>query len=108
MGSMAWLYLLLASIFEVVFATTMKLSEGFTRLPWTIVTIVSSIGGLFFLGMALKGLPVSLAYPIWVGVGIVGTVLFGMLALGEGVGIVKILCIGLVLAGVVGLKVIAP
>lgn len=104
---MAWLYLALAAIFEIVFAVSMKQSHGFTRLGPTLLTIVGVIGGISFLTLALKTLPVSVGYPVWVGVGTVGTVIFGAMVLNEAMSPLRIASIAAILLGVIGLK-IAP
>ena len=102
---MAWVYLALAAVFEVVFAMGMKLSDGFTRPLASGVTILAIVGGLFFLALAMRGLPVSIAYPIWTGVGTLGTVLLGTLLLGEAMTPLKIGSVVLIVAGVAGLKI---
>jgi quaternary ammonium compound-resistance protein SugE len=103
----AWVYLAVAAVFEIVFALGMKYSEGFTK-PWpSLVTVVGVIGGIGFLGLALKDLPVSVAYPIWTAVGTLGTVAFGFVLLGEALTTVKILSALAIVAGVAGLKVSA-
>ncbi|MEQ8770897.1 MAG: multidrug efflux SMR transporter [Phycisphaerales bacterium] len=104
----AWIYLALAAFFEIVFAVSMKQSQGFTRLWPSVLVVVGSIGGIGLLTLALKTLPVSVGYPLWVGVGTVGTVVFGVIVLGESVTALKIASIGLILLGVVGLKVAGP
>lgn len=101
---MAWIYLALAAVFEVIFAMSMKYSEGFTRPLASLVTVVGVIGGLGFLTLALKTLPVSVAYPIWTAVGTLGTVTLGYLMLGEALTPLKIASAGLIVAGVAGLK----
>ncbi len=104
---MAWIYLGLAAFFEVIFAMGMKMSDGFTRPLATVVTLVAIVGGLWFLTLSLRGLPVSIAYPIWTGVGTLGTVLLGTLMLGESMSLLKLASAGLIVAGVAGLKIAA-
>lgn len=104
---MAWIFLGLAAVFEIVFAVSMKQSNGFTRLWPTVWTVVGVIGGITLLTLALKTLPVSVGYPIWVGVGTVGTVVFGAVVLGETVSLVTVASIAAILLGVIGLKVSA-
>jgi quaternary ammonium compound-resistance protein SugE len=101
---MAWLYLGAAAIFEVIFALSMKYAEGFTRLGPTIVTGLSVVGGIGFLTLALKTLPVSVAYPIWTAIGTLGTVLLGFVLLNETLTLPKILCALAIIGGVAGLK----
>ncbi len=102
---MAWFYLALAAGFEVTFALSMKQSNGFTQLWPSLITVVAVIAGIGFLTLALKTLPVSVGYPIWVGVGALGTVLIGVLVLGEAVNPMKIISVCAIALGVVGLKV---
>lgn len=102
---MAWIYLGLAAVFEVLFAMSMKYADGFTRLVPSLLVVFGGAGGLFFLTLAMKGLPVSVAYPIWTAVGILGTVILGALMLGEAVTPLKLVSAALVLVGVAGLKI---
>lgn len=102
---MAWVYLGLAAVFEIVFAVSMKQSNGFTKLWPTVLVVIGVIGGISLLTIALKTLPVSVGYPVWVGVGTVGTVLFGAVVLGETMSVVTVASIAAILLGVIGLKV---
>nr|WP_277882904.1 multidrug efflux SMR transporter [Pontivivens ytuae] len=101
----AWIFLGIAALFEITFAMSMKYSEGFTRLAPTLVTAVAVILGITFLTLAMKTLPVSVAYPIWTGVGTLGTVLLGYLLLGEQMTAMKLISIFAIVAGVAGLKI---
>jgi quaternary ammonium compound-resistance protein SugE len=101
---MAWVYLAAAAIFEVIFALSMKYADGFTRPIPTLVTVVAVIGGVGFLTLALKSLPVSIAYPIWTAVGTLGTVILGMLLLNEPLSVSKFVSALAIIAGVAGLK----
>jgi quaternary ammonium compound-resistance protein SugE len=101
----AWIYLSLAAAFEVMFAMSMKYSEGFTRLWPSILTVIGVIGGIGFLTLAMKTMPVSVAYPIWTAVGTLGTVTLGFLLLGESLTPLKALSAFAIVAGVAGLKV---
>jgi quaternary ammonium compound-resistance protein SugE len=101
---MAWAYLAAAAVFEIVFALSMKYADGFTRLLPTLVTAVSAVGGIGFLTLAMKTLPVSVAYPIWTGVGTLGTVLLGCALLDERLTLVKVVSALAIIAGVAGLK----
>jgi quaternary ammonium compound-resistance protein SugE len=103
----AWLYLALAAVFEVTFAMSMKYSEGFTRPLPTVVTVVAVVGGITFLTLAMRTLPVSIAYPVWTAVGTLGTVALGYLLLGEALTPLKIASVLLIVLGVAGLKVAA-
>jgi quaternary ammonium compound-resistance protein SugE len=100
----AWLYLALAAVFEVVFAMSMKASQGFTRPLPTAVTVAGIVGGLWFLALAMRTLPVSVAYPAWTAVGTLGTVFLGWALLGEALTPLKVGSALLIVAGVAGLK----
>lgn len=102
---MAWIYLALAAVFEVIFAMGMKYSAGFTKLVPSLITLVGVIGGLGFLGLAMRTLPVSVAYPIWTAVGTLGTVALGYLMLGESLTPLKVASALAIVAGVAGLKI---
>jgi quaternary ammonium compound-resistance protein SugE len=101
---MAWIFLLVAACFEVLFAMSMKYADGFTRLGPSALVVLAAIAGIYFLTLALRELPVSIAYPIWTGIGTLGTVVLGTVLLGEALGPGKLLAIGLIVAGVAGLK----
>jgi quaternary ammonium compound-resistance protein SugE len=102
---MAWLYLVLAGLCEIGWAVGLKYTAGFTRPLPTILTILSMIVSLGLLGLALRGLPLGTAYAIWTGIGTVGTVIAGAILFGDPVTVVRIACIALIVAGMVGLKV---
>lgn len=101
---LSWFYLFLAGLFEVGWAVGLKYTDGFTRLWPSLGTAGSMIVSLFLLGIALRDLPLGTAYAVWVGIGIIGTVIFGMVYLGDSASLMRIGCIALILAGVVGLK----
>ncbi len=105
---MAWLWLLLASVFEVGWAVGLKLSEGFTRGWVSVATVASMIASLLLLSLAVRTLPLGTAYAIWTGVGAVGAVTMGIAVFGEPASVPRLLCVGLIVAGVVGLKVTTP
>ncbi len=104
---MAWIYLALAALFEIVFAMSMKYAEGFTKLLPSAITVVSVVATLTFLTLALRTLPVSVAYPIWTAAGILGTVTLGYFLLGESLSWLKVVSAVAIVAGVAGLKVSA-
>lgn len=104
---MAWVYLALAALFEVAFALSMKASKGFTAFWPSIGTIAGVAGGIGFLTLALRSIPVSIGYPIWVGAGAIGTVAFGHLLYGEALSALKVASVALIGFGVVGLKIAA-
>ena len=101
---MAWAILVVAGLFEVGWAIGLKYTEGFTRLWPTVMTVVAMVISLWLLGIAMKTLPVGTAYSIWVGVGATGTVILGILLLGEPASVGRMISVALIIAGVVGLK----
>ncbi|AOG04052.1 MAG: quaternary ammonium compound efflux SMR transporter SugE [Bosea sp. (in: a-proteobacteria)] len=104
---MAWLYLFIAGLFEVGWAIGLKYTQGFTRLVPTVLTLASMAVSLGLLGLALKSLPVGTAYAVWTGIGTVGTAILGIVLLGEPATALRLACIGLIVAGIVGLKLVA-
>lgn len=104
---MAWLYLFIAGLFEVGWAIGLKYTQGFTRLVPTLFTLTSMILSLGLLGLALKSLPVGTAYAVWTGIGTIGTAILGIALLGEPAGALRLACIGLIVAGIVGLKLVS-
>ena len=105
---MAWLILLLAGVLEVGWAIGLKYTEGFTRLWPTIGTIAAMSVSLALLGIAMKSLPVGTAYAVWVGVGAVGTVILGIVLLNEPANAARLISVGLIVAGIIGLKLATP
>jgi quaternary ammonium compound-resistance protein SugE len=105
---MAWLYLLVAGLFEVGWAVGLKYTAGFTRLVPTLLTLASMALSLGALGLALKELPLGTAYAVWTGIGTIGTVILGIVLFGESADALRLLCIGLIVAGIVGLKLVSP
>ena len=103
---MAWIYLLLAGLFEVVWAIGLKYTDGFTRLGPSTWTIAAMIASVVLLAWAMKTLPVGTAYAVWTGIGAAGTVILGIVLFGEPATVVRLLCVGLILAGIVGLKLV--
>ncbi len=101
---MPWVLLFIASVCEVIFAVAMKQAQGFTKLVPSIVVILGAAGGIFFLTMALKSLPLSIGYPIWTGVGMVGTVVLGLIMFNEPLSALKVAGIAFVFIGVVMLQ----
>jgi quaternary ammonium compound-resistance protein SugE len=105
---LSWLYLFLAGLFEIAWAIGLKYTEGFTRPVATVFTIICILISLGLLGLALKSLPVGTAYAVWTGIGTVGTAILGIMLLGEAATAIRLACIGLILAGIVGLKLSSP
>jgi quaternary ammonium compound-resistance protein SugE len=101
---MAWIYLLIAGILEVVWAVGMKYSEGWTKLYPSIFTIVSMVIGFYFLSLAVKSLPLGTAYAVWTGIGTVGTVIYSVIYFKEPMDVIKVVCILLIVTGIAGLK----
>lgn len=104
---MAWLYLVIAGIFEMVWATFMKLSNGFNHIGWTIATLIGMVASFGFLAKATAKLPMSLAYPIWTGIGAVGTVLIGVLLSGDRLKPATWIFVILLFIGIIGIKMTA-
>ncbi|NTF42089.1 quaternary ammonium compound efflux SMR transporter SugE [Rhizobium rhizogenes] len=104
---MAWFLLFLAGLFEIGWAVGLKYTDGFTRLTPTVLTIISMIISITLLGLAVKTLPMGTAYAVWTGIGTVGTVLLGIWLLGDPATLVRLTCIGLIVAGIAGLKFVA-
>ena len=105
---MAWGILVLAGLFEVGWAIGLKYTQGFSRLWPSVWTIAAMVVSMWLLAIAMKGLPAGTAYAVWVGVGAVGTVILGIVLLGEPANPARILSVGLIIAGIVGLKLATP
>ncbi|GGD34052.1 quaternary ammonium compound efflux SMR transporter SugE [Pseudoxanthomonas indica] len=101
---MAWVYLVLAGVLEVVWAVGLKYSEGFSKLWPSVITLVATVASFWLLALALKHLPLGTGYAIWVGIGAVGTAVLGMLIFKEPATVARLMCIGLIVAGIIGLK----
>lgn len=101
---MAWIILVVAGLFEVGWAIGLKYTEGFTRLWPTIWTALAIVASLWLLGIAMKSLPVGTAYSVWVGVGAVGTVVLGIVLLGEPANPARLISVALIIGGIIGLK----
>lgn len=103
---MAWIILFLAGLFEIGWAIGLKYAEGFTRPVPSVLTAVSMVASVVLLGLALRTLPLGTAYAVWTGIGTVGTAILGMLLFEEPAGALRLGCIALITAGIVGLKVL--
>jgi quaternary ammonium compound-resistance protein SugE len=101
---MAWLFVFVAGLLEIVFAVSLKNSEGFTRPGWVALFLLSAAASLFLLSQALKVLPVGVTYATWTGIGAAGTAVVGMLVLGESKDLLKIVSLLVVIAGIAGLQ----
>lgn len=104
---MGWVYLGLAGLFEIGWALGLKQSHGFSRLWWSIFTVASIVISLGLLGLALRSLPIGTAYAIWTGIGIIGTAIAGIFLFGEPASAMRIACVGLIMSGIVGLKLLS-
>jgi len=102
---MAWINLIIAGLFETAWAIGMKYSKGFTQLKPSIFTIVSMLLSLLFLSRAVKTLPIGTGYAVWTGLGAVGTVILGIILFNEPHDIKRLLCLFMIIAGIVGLKI---
>jgi quaternary ammonium compound-resistance protein SugE len=104
---MAWALLSIAGILEIAFAFGMKASEGFTRLIPGLFTAATGLSSIFLLSLSLRTLPVGTAYAVWTGIGAAGTAILGMAVLDDPTAPMRMLCIVLILAGVIGLKLVS-
>lgn len=103
---MAWFILIIAGIFEIGWAVGLKYSEGFTRLAPSIFTVVSLALSMGLLGYSLRSLPLGTAYGVWTGIGTVGTAIVGIMVFREPATAARMVCIGLIVVGIVGLKAV--
>jgi quaternary ammonium compound-resistance protein SugE len=103
---MAWFYLLIAGLFEVAWAIGLKYTEGFSRLVPSLWTVASMLASFAFLTLALNTLPVGTAYAVWTGIGAVGVAILGIILFEEPTTVARIGCIGLIVSGIVGLKLV--
>jgi quaternary ammonium compound-resistance protein SugE len=104
---MAWVYLAVAGLLEVGWAIGLKYTEGFTKLVPSTLTIAAMVASVLLLGIALRELPVGTAYAVWTGIGTVGTAILGILLFHEPATAVRLASIGLIVAGIAGLKLFA-
>jgi quaternary ammonium compound-resistance protein SugE len=104
---LSWFYLVVAGLLEIVWAIGLKYTEGFTRLVPSAITIAAMIASVAFLGLALRTIPVGTGYAVWTGIGAVGTAILGIVLLAEPATAARLLCIGVIVAGIVGLKLVS-
>ena len=104
----AWLILFFAGLCEIGWAVGLKYTEGFSRLGPSLATVAAMIVSVVLLGWSLKVLPLGTAYAVWTGIGAVGTAILGMILFGESREVARLLCIVLIVAGIVGLKLLTP
>ena len=105
---MAWIVLVVAGLFEVCWAIGLKYTDGFSRLWPSVGTVGAMIVSIVLLGWAMRSLPVGTAYAVWTGIGAVGTVLLGIVLFDEPATVARLLCVSLIVAGIVGLKLVTP
>lgn len=104
----AWIILGLAGLFEIVWAIGLKYTDGFTRTLPSTITIAAMIVSMYLLALAARTLPIGTAYAVWTGIGAVGAALLGIMLFAESANLVRLGCIALIVAGIVGLKLSSP
>ena len=104
---MAWVYLIAAGLLEIIWAIGLKYTEGFTKLGPTAITVGAMVASVVLLGIALRDLPVGTGYAIWTGIGTVGTAVLGIMIFQEPATALRLASIGLIIAGIVGLKLVS-
>ena len=105
---MPWILLIIAGLLEVGWAIGLKYTEGFTRLWPSVLTLTAMACSVLLLGMAMKSLPVGTSYAVWVGIGAIGTAILGIVLFGESASAGRLISLGLILAGIIGLKLATP
>lgn len=105
---MAWNYLSIAGLLEVGWAVGLKYTEGFSRPVPTLLTVICMVASVGMLGLALRSLLLGTAYAIWTGIGTLGTVILGIALFSEPADALRLACIGLIMAGIIGLKLVTP
>ena len=105
---MAWALLLVAGLFEVAWAVGLKYTDGFTRPLPTVLVVGAMVASVWLLAIALRTIPVGTGYAVWTGIGAVGTAILGMVLFGESRDAARLACIGLIVAGIAGLKITSP
>jgi len=105
---MAWIFLIIAGLLEVVWAYAMKQSQGFTRLGPTLIMLVTMAGSFGLLTLAVRSLPLGTAYAVWTGIGAVGAFIVGIVWLGETASVIRLVAAGMILSGLVTMKLASP
>lgn len=105
---MAWVWLTLAGLLEVVWATGLKYTDGFTRLLPSVITVAAMIGSIYLLGLAVRTIPIGTGYAVWTGIGAVGVAILGMILFGEPRTLLRVGSILLIVIGIAGLKLVTP
>jgi quaternary ammonium compound-resistance protein SugE len=104
---MAWVYLTIAGFFEIGWAIGLKYSNGFSRPIPSLLTVVAMAFSLWLLALAMRTIPVGTAYAVWTGIGAIGVAILGMLLFGESRDFLRVFCLFLIIAGIVGLKIVS-
>jgi quaternary ammonium compound-resistance protein SugE len=104
---MAWPLLFVAGLFEIAWAIGLKYTDGFTRLWPSVITVAAMMASIVCLALALKTIPVGTGYAVWTGIGAVGTALLGIVLFGESASVARLTCIGLIVVGIAGLKMVS-
>lgn len=104
---MSWIYLFIAGLLEIVWAVGLKYTEGFTRLVPSAITIAAMVASIWFLALALRTIPVGTGYAVWTGIGAVGTAILGIVLFAEPATAARLICIGVIVAGILGLKLVS-
>ena len=102
---MPWTLLFFAGLFEIAWAIGLKYTDGFSKLVPSVLTVAAMVASVVLLGLAMKQLPVGTAYAVWTGIGTVGTVILGIVLMGDSAAPLRLVCLGLIMLGIVGLKV---
>ena len=106
-GWLAWSYLVVAGALEIVWAIGLKYAAGFSRLVPSVVTIAAMLASVWFLALALRTIPVGTGYAVWTGIGSIGTAILGIILFGEPATAARLACIGLIVVGIAGLKLVS-
>lgn len=104
---MAWIYLVVAGLFECGWAIGLKYTEGFSKIIPSLLTILAMAISLWLLSVAMKTIPIGTAYAVWTGIGAVGVAIMGMVLFGESRDIMRVICLLLIVSGIVGLKLVS-
>ena len=104
---MAWTLLLIAGLMEIAWAVGLKYTDGFTRLVPSVLVLIAMTASVVFLALAIRTIPVGTGYAVWTGIGAVGTALLGIVLFGEAATLPRLACIGLIVTGIVGLKLVS-
>jgi quaternary ammonium compound-resistance protein SugE len=104
--AMSWILLFIAGLFEVAWAIGLKYTDGFSRFWPSALTVTAMVASVVLLGLAMRELPVGTAYAVWTGIGAVGTVILGIVLFGDSATLLRLLCVGLIIVGILGLKLV--